>query len=83
MDFVLGCLSSVGWESVVSLHGATKENAKVLVQVGQEEAAHVSIMMRVKWEERILLVGHGVVGCHVHHERSSSTAIEEVDRDTH
>ncbi len=30
-----------------------------------------------------LLVGRGAIGRHVHHERSSSTIIKEVDRNTH
>jgi hypothetical protein len=38
VHFIHGPVAHVSWECTASLHGATKQRAKVFVQMSQEEA---------------------------------------------
>lgn len=38
VDFVLGYVAIIGRVGIISLHGATKKDTKVLVQMSQEDA---------------------------------------------
>lgn len=94
MHLVLRAEAGVGVEAALALLAAAEEGAEELVQVGQEHAVgpRVSTMecrggeMRVcacvQVGRYVLLVGVGAVGRLALFERSSSTVIEEVDRDT-
>lgn len=79
VDTVHGGVALVGGESVVALHGAAEENTEVLVQVGEESAVALLAEFDLRIWRYSLLVGAGAVGWHVHHERNSSTIVEEVD----
>lgn len=82
MDIVLGTLSSIGWVISTTLHGATEKNTKVLVQVSQEHARRVGQHDPRTIADNILLSRVRIIGRHVLHERSRTTAIEEVDGTT-
>lgn len=79
VDIVLRTLAIVGRVISATLHRAAKENTKVLVQVSQEGARTISMVV-MEVADNILLSRAFTVGRHVLHERSSSTTIKEVDR---
>jgi len=62
VDLVHRVVTHVLWEGTHAVLGASEQDAEVLVQVG----------------EKGVLGRHGVVGWHVHHEGSGSSAVKEV-----
>jgi hypothetical protein len=72
-------MASVGRVISTTLHGATKENTKVLVQVSQEDTRMISMVAMRIVADNILLSRALTICRHVLHERSSSTTIKEVD----
>lgn len=63
VDVVLASATLVAWETSLSNAGAAEKDTEVLVEMG----------------EKSVLRSRVAVGRHVHHQRSSSASIKEVD----
>lgn len=84
MDLEHGGGGLVGVEASHALHRAAEEGSEELVEMGEEEAKHMSVfdIIDVEIQSNLLLLALLIVGGHVLHQGLSTATVEEVDTDT-